>query len=244
MLGTLAFRQAATAEILRELERVRASLEVEQAALRTASQALDAGEALVAIGDHVRACEQFEAALAACPSAAAAETGVARCRRALAERTAAASPPARAAFAAAAPEVVVPAARPLAAPTAGAAGPRADRSADAGRQADRMRAALSRAGEARRLRRSAWFRVAAARVSVRLGRFQRAHDAASAALALVPGHAEAEALRAAAAAAMGIDAQVTADATLSEADALGQAGPASVDETVGTGTTVSGRAPE
>jgi hypothetical protein len=86
--------------------------------------------------------------------------------------------------------------------------------------------------------------VAEARVSVRLGRFQRAHDAASAALALVPGDAEAEALRAAAAAALGTDAQVTMDATLSEEDALRQAGSASEDETVGTGTTMSGRAPE
>jgi serine/threonine-protein kinase len=244
VLGTLALRQAATAEILRELERVRASLEVEQAALRTASQALDAGEALLAIGDHVRACEQFEAALAACPSAAAAEAGVARCRRALAERAAAAPPPARAARAASAPEAVVPPAGPTAAPTAGTANSRADRSAAAGRQADRVREALSRAREARWLRRSAWFRVAEARVSVRLGRFQRAHDAASAALALVPGDAEAEALRAAAAAAMGTDAQVTVDATLSEEDALRQAGSASEDETVGTGTTMSGRAPE
>jgi eukaryotic-like serine/threonine-protein kinase len=244
VLGTLALRQAATAEILRELERVRASLEVEQAALRTASQALDAGEALLAIGDHVRACEQFEAALAACPSAVAAEAGVARCRRALAERAAAGQPPARAVHVASAPEAVVPATGPSAAPTAATADPIADGSADAGRQTDRMREALSRAREARRLRRAAWFRVAAARLSVRLGRFQRAHDAASAALVLVPGDAEAEALRAAAAAAMGTDVQVTVDATPSEADALSQAGPAFEDETVGTGTTVSGRAPE
>jgi hypothetical protein len=107
-----------------------------------------------------------------------------------------------------------------------------------------MREALSRAREARRRRRSAWFQIVAARVSIGLGRFQRAHDAASAALTLTPGDAEADALRAAAAAALGTDVQVTADATLSEGDALGQAGAAPEDETVGTGTTVPGRAAE
>jgi tetratricopeptide (TPR) repeat protein len=250
-LGTLSFRYAVTGEILRDLEGVRAAMEDEQSAMRTASQALEAGEALLSIGDHARACEQFEAALAACPSAAAAEDGVARCRRALAERAAAAGPPARAPLADSAPGAVgpapgavVPAAGPSAAQTVRPAAPRADTSADAGRQADRIREALSRAREARRRRRSAWFRVLAARLSVRLGRFQRAHDAASAALALVPGDTEAEALREAAAAALGTDAQVTADATLSEADAIGQTGSAAEDETVGTGTTVSGRAVE
>jgi tetratricopeptide (TPR) repeat protein len=238
-LGTLSFRHAATTHILRDLERVRAAMEAERAALRAGSQALEAGESLLAIGDHARACEQFEAALAACPSAAAAEDGVARCRRALAERAAAARPPARAPHAA-----VVTAAGPSAAPSAGSAALRADVGADSGRQADRVKEALLRARAARRLRRSAWVHVVAARVSVRLGRFQRAHDAASAALALTPGDAEAEALRAAAAAALGPDAPARADATLSEADVLGQAALASVDETVGTGTTISGRAPE
>jgi tetratricopeptide (TPR) repeat protein len=243
-LGTLSFRHAVTTEILRDLERVRAAVEDERSALRTASQALEAGESLLTIGDHVRACEQFEAALAACPSAAAAEDGVARCRRARADRAAAARPPAPAPLAASAPADIVTAAGPAAAPTAGTAVLRADTGADAGRQADRMKEALSRARDARRLRRSAWLCVVAARMSVRLGRFQRAHDAASAALALMPGDAEAEALRAAAAAALGTEDPLTADATLSEADALRSAGSASVDETVGTGTTIPGRAPE
>jgi hypothetical protein len=81
-------------------------------------------------------------------------------------------------------------------------------------------------------------------MSIRLGRFQRAHDAASMALALVPGDAEAEALRAAAAAALGIDAEATPDATLIESDVLRPPGSASQDETVGTGTTIAGGAPE
>ena len=110
-LGTLAFRHAVTTEIVGDLERVRAAMEVEQAALRAASQALDAGEALLSIGDHARACEQFEAALAACPSAATAQDGVARCRRALAERAAAAQPPACAPLVAPAPEAAVSAPR-------------------------------------------------------------------------------------------------------------------------------------
>jgi hypothetical protein len=107
-----------------------------------------------------------------------------------------------------------------------------------------MRQALSRASEARRLRRSAWFRVLEARLAFRLGRFQRAHDAASAALAFVPGDAEADALRAAAVVALGLGAEVAAHATPLETDALGPAGSAAQDETVGTGTTVSSRAPE
>jgi serine/threonine-protein kinase len=243
-LGTLAFRHAVTTAILSDLERVRAAMEVEQAALRTASQAFDAGEALLGIGDHVRACEQFEAALAACPSAAAARAGISRCRRALAGRTAAAPPQAGAPLAVAAPEAVASAAGSSAAPIAGAGASGRETGADARPRSERMREALSRAREARRRRRSAWFQIVAARASIGLGRFQRAHDAASAALALTPGDAEAEALRAAAAVALGTDAQVSPDATLSEADALGRAGAASGDETVGTGTTIPGRAPE
>jgi serine/threonine-protein kinase len=243
-LGTLSFRHAVTTDILRDLERVRAAAEVEQAALRTASQTLDAGEALLSIGDCARACEQFEAALAACPAAAAAGDGVARCRRALAERATAAQPAARTPVAASAPGAVLPAAGPSSAPVAGSDAPSAGNRGDGGRRADRMREALSRAREAQRLRRSAWFRVVAARVSIRLGRFQRAHDAASAALALTPGDAEAEALLAAAAAALGIGVGAAADATLSEADVLRPSGSPSADETVGTGTTIPGRPPE
>jgi tetratricopeptide (TPR) repeat protein len=243
-LGTLAFRHAVTTAILGDLERVRAAMEVEQAALRTASQAFDAGESLLAIGDYVRACEQFEAVLAACPSAAAARAGIARCRRALAERTAAAPPPAGAPLAASAPEAVASAAGSSAAPIGAAAASGRETGADAWPRSEGMREALSRAREARRRRRSAWFQIVAARASIGLGRFQRAHDAASAALALIPGDAEAEALRAAAAVALGTEARASADATLSEADALGRAGAASEDETVGTGTTVPGRAPE
>ncbi len=81
-------------------------------------------------------------------------------------------------------------------------------------------------------------------MSVRLGRFQRAYDAASVALALTPGDAEADALRAAAAAALGSHAVATAEATLSEAEVLGPSGSPSRDETVGTGTTILGRAPK
>ena len=250
-LGALAFRHAVTTDIVGDLERVRAAMEVEQAALRAASQALDAGEGLLSIGDHVRACEQFEAALAACPSAATAQDGVARCRRALAERAAAVQVPARAPLAAAAPEAAgsVPAAvaataGPPEAPAPASAATRAEPRGDADRRADRVREALSRASQARRHKRSAWFNLVAARLSISLGRFQRAHDAASAALALAPGDAEADALREAAAAALATDAEAAADATLGEADAFGHAGSPSEDETVGTGTTISGRAPE
>ena len=243
-LGTLSFRHAATTDILRDLERVRAAMEVEQASLTTASQALDAGEALLSGGDFRRACEQFEAALAACPAAATAGDGVARCRRALAERAAATQPAAGAPVAASAPGAVGPVVGPSAAPTAGPGAPSAGTRGDAGGRTDRMREALSQAREARRLRRSAWFRMVAARVSIRLGRFQRAHDAASAALALTPGDAQAEALRAAAAAALGIGAEAPAEATLSEADVLGPPCSPPEDETVGTGTTIPGRAPE
>ena len=243
-LGTLSFRHAVTTHVLRDLERVRAAVEDERSALRAAGQALEAGESLLAIGDHARACEQFEAALAACPSAAAAEDGVARCRRLLAERTAATEPRLRAPLAATSPEAVVPVAGRSAAPMAGSDASSTGRREDAGRRADWIREALSRAREAQRLRRSAWYRLVAARMSIRLGRFQRAHDAASVALALVPGDAEAEALRAAAAAALGIDAEATPDATLIESDVLRQPGSASQDETVGTGTTIAGGAPE
>jgi hypothetical protein len=83
-LGTLSFRHAVTTEIVHDLERIRESMEADRAALRTASEALDAGDALLAAGDHTRACEEFQAALGACPTAAAAAAGTDRCRRALA----------------------------------------------------------------------------------------------------------------------------------------------------------------
>jgi len=241
-LGTLSFRHAVTTEIVHDLGRIRESMEVDRAALRTASEALDAGDALLAAGDHKRACEEFQAALRACPTAAAAAAGTDRCRRALAERAAPApvSGAPVAAAAAAAGEVVIVRTEPIV-----ASGVRAAATKDeADRRAARVREALSRAREARRLERTAWFRLLAARVAIRLGQYRRAYDAASEALALVPGSPHAVALRAAAAAALDIDPNVADDVTLSDPGEFGLPGSASGDETVLSGTTSPGRAPE
>jgi serine/threonine-protein kinase len=241
-LGTLSFPQAVTTEIVHDLERIQASMEVDLSALRTASGALDAGDALLSSGDYGRAAEQFQSALAACPTAAAAAAGADRCRRALTER-AAPAPVSRAPEtdgSAAAGEVVIVRAEP---PVASVV-PAADTGDDVDRRAARVREALALAREARRLERAAWFPLIAARISIRLGRFRRAYDAATEALALVPGSRHAVALRAAAAAALGFDANGADDPTLSDPSDFGRTGSASEDETVMAGTTAHGRAPE
>jgi len=229
-LGTLSFRHTLTTEILRDLERLRAAMEADQAQLRNAGLAFEAGESLLSIGDYARAAEQFEAALASCPSAAAARAGIERCRRATTGR-AAAGAPSTAGMDWAPSKERLPAA-PLA-----AARPEAER------RAARVRDALARARDERRSRRAAWFRVIVARLSMRVGRFQRAHDAASGALALVPGHAEAAARLAAAAAALGTDVDVSSEATLIDADLFPPVAGSSEDETLGAGSTVPDRAP-
>jgi hypothetical protein len=240
-LGTLSFPLAVTTDILRDLERIRTSMEVDLAALRMAGGALDAGEALLLSGDHRRALEQFQTVLAACPTSTAATAEADRCRRALAGRVAPV-PAGRAPMMdaeTAAGSVVIVRTEPVLATVV----PAADGKDDADRRAARVREALSLAREARRRERAAWLRLVVARLSIRLGRFRRAYDAATEALALVPGSAHAVALRAAAAAALGIDADGADDPTLSDPGGLGPTGSASDDETVLAATTSPGRAP-
>ena len=239
-LGTLSFPLAVTTEILRDLERIRTSVEVDLAALRMAGGALDAGEALLLSGDHRRALEQFQAVLAACPTSAAATAGADRCGRALDGRVAAPAPraPMMEAEAAAGSVVIV-----RTEPVPATVGPAADGRDDADRRAARVRQALSLAREARRRERAAWFRLIVARLSIRLGRFRRAYNAATEALALVPGSPHAVALRAAAAAGLGIEADGADDPTLSDPGGLGPTGSASDDETVLAATTNPRRAP-
>ncbi len=240
-LGTLSYPHAVTTEILRDLERIRASLEVDQAALRTAAEALETGDALLSSGDPGHAFEQFQVALATCQTAAAAAAGAERCRRVLTERATSAVQ-ARAPVTAAetaAGSVVIVRTEPVPSPVA----PPADSNDGADRRAVRVRQALSLAREARRLERAAWLRLIVARFSIRLGRFRRAYDAATEALALVPGSPHAVALRAAAAAALGIDENGADDPTLSDPGEFGATGSASDEETVLAGTSSPGRAP-
>jgi tetratricopeptide (TPR) repeat protein len=117
--------------------------------------------------------------------------------------------------------------------------------ADAEKRIGRLHLALTQAREARRLHRAAERRLFVARIAMSLGRFKRAYDAASEALAAAPGSPHAIAIRDAAAAVIGLD------PTLSVADTAGDPhdlhrGTSSLanDETVGTGTTISRRAPD
>jgi tetratricopeptide (TPR) repeat protein len=117
--------------------------------------------------------------------------------------------------------------------------------ADAERRTDRVRLALSQARDARRLERAAGRRLIVARIAMRFGRFRRAYEAATEALSSMPGSPHAAAIRDAAVAAIGADPGLADDTLVGDP---GQAGDressAPCEETVGTDTTILGRAPD
>jgi len=115
---------------------------------------------------------------------------------------------------------------------------------EAERRAGRLQEALSRAREARRLERAADRRLIVARVAVRLGRIRRAYEAASEALASVPGSLHAAAIRDAAAAAIGIDSGAADDATVGDLRLSGRDESSASDEaTVDGDVTTTGHRP-
>jgi hypothetical protein len=116
---------------------------------------------------------------------------------------------------------------------------------EAERRAGRVREALLQAREARRMARAAACRLIVARVAMRFGRFRRAYEAASEALALVPGSPHAAAIRGAAVAAIGVEPGLDDDATVGGVSQPGNGEPwAAHEETVGAGSTAPDRAPD
>jgi hypothetical protein len=119
--------------------------------------------------------------------------------------------------------------------------------AEAEQRMGRLRQALSQARDARRLERAAGRRLFVARIAMRLGRFRRAYQAASEALASAPASRHAAAIRDAAIAAIGVDPGLADEATVGDPDLdqpVRDGASAPDEETVGTDATVTGRAPD